>query len=180
MQLTQSCAAARGDAPFPVRDGSFGRVTGKSSSGTATGPQEAQCTTGMGVPQKRCLDISQSLSLELVRWPPTLCSLALWVMELKACSLVRPENYTKKRRLKSFIFFRRDNTHQGSPRQSCSTFVSHLRGISAPWTTSDSKLWPQTDPPRCSLGHLPHSRAPQTFNNEKISTGGQASPPWRK
>lgn len=51
----------------------------------------------MGVPQYRCLDISQSLSLELVRWPPTFCSLAFWVMELKASSLLRPENYRMRR-----------------------------------------------------------------------------------
>lgn len=95
LQLTQSWAASSGDAPFPVRDGSFGNVTGNSSSGTATGPQDPQCTTGMGVPQYRCLDINQSLSLELVRWPPTFCSLAFWVMEWNASSLVRPENYIK-------------------------------------------------------------------------------------
>ena len=47
----------------------------------------------MGVPQYLCLDINQSLSFELVRWPPTLCSLAFWVMESNACCLVRPENY---------------------------------------------------------------------------------------
>ena len=99
LQLTQSCAASRGDAPFPVSDGSFGKVTGNSSSGTATGPQDPQCTTGMGVPQYRCLDISQSLSLELVRWPPTFCSLAFWVMESKASALLRPENYRKNRTL---------------------------------------------------------------------------------
>ena len=48
---------------------------------------------GMGVPQYRCREISQSLSLELVRWPPTFLSLAFWVMESKAFSLVRPEYY---------------------------------------------------------------------------------------
>ncbi|TNN37208.1 hypothetical protein EYF80_052631 [Liparis tanakae] len=51
----------------------------------------------MGVPQYLCLEISQSLSLELVRWPPTFCSRAFRVMESKACSLVRPENYREKR-----------------------------------------------------------------------------------
>lgn len=51
VQFTQSWAASRGDEPFPVRDSSFGSVTGNSSSGTATGPQDAQCITGMGVPQ---------------------------------------------------------------------------------------------------------------------------------
>ena len=51
VQLTQSWAASNGDAPFPLREGSFGNVTGKSSSGTTTGPQVPQCTTGMGVPQ---------------------------------------------------------------------------------------------------------------------------------
>lgn len=95
LQLTQSWAASRGDAPFPLSEGSVGRVTGNISSGTATGPQEPQCTTGMGVPQYRCLDINQSRSFELVRCPPTFCSLAFWVMESKACSLVRPENYTE-------------------------------------------------------------------------------------
>lgn len=98
LQLTQSCAASSGDAPFPLKDGIFGSVTGNSSSGTATGPHDPQCTTGMGVPQYLCLDINQSLSLELVRWPPTFCSLAFCVMASNACSLVRPENYGEQRK----------------------------------------------------------------------------------
>lgn len=62
----------------------------------------------MGVPQYRCLDINQSLSLELVRWPPTLCSLAFWVIEPNACSLVRPENYRKtKEKDKMEVYERR-------------------------------------------------------------------------
>ena len=48
------------------------------------------------MPQYRCRDISQSLSLALVRCPPTLASLAFRVTESNACSLVRPVNCAER------------------------------------------------------------------------------------
>lgn len=66
-QLTHSWADCKGEAPLPVSEANLGSVTGSSSIGTGTGPQELQCTMGMGVPQYRCLEINQSLSFELVR-----------------------------------------------------------------------------------------------------------------
>lgn len=70
-QFTHSEAAASGEPPLPVKDVMWGKVTGKSCSGTGTGPQAGQWTTGMGVPQYRCREISQSFSLLLVTSPPT-------------------------------------------------------------------------------------------------------------
>src|SRR5208282_2942579 len=60
--FTQSSAAASGDTPlgtrsWPRRSGS---TTGSWSSGTGTSPQDGQCTIGIGVPQKRCRETSQS------------------------------------------------------------------------------------------------------------------------
>ena len=49
--------------PFPVNLTSFGKTTGKSFSDKGTNPHLSQYTTGMGVPQYLCLEISQSLSL---------------------------------------------------------------------------------------------------------------------
>lgn len=94
--LSQSSAVFRGDVPFPVRWGILGRTTGRSSSVTATGPHEVQWTMGMGVPQKRCLEISQSRSFVLVRYPPTFLCWASWVIELKASSWLWPVNYIKR------------------------------------------------------------------------------------
>lgn len=70
-QFTHSEAVASGEPPLPVKDVMLGKVTGKSSRGTGTGPQAAQWTMGIGVPQYRCLEISQSFSLSLVTSPPT-------------------------------------------------------------------------------------------------------------
>ena len=60
--FTQSSAAASGDTPlgtrsWPRRSGS---TTGSWSSGTGTSPHDGQCTIGIGVPQNRCRDTSQS------------------------------------------------------------------------------------------------------------------------
>src|SRR5580693_5097434 len=62
--FTQSVAAASGDTPCGTRSWPrrSGRTTGSSLSGTGTSPQPGQCTIGMGVPQNRCLDSSQSRS----------------------------------------------------------------------------------------------------------------------
>ncbi len=61
---TQSRAAASGDTPrgasaAPRRSGSR---TGSWSSGTGTSPHPGQWTIGMGAPQNRCRDTSQSRS----------------------------------------------------------------------------------------------------------------------
>lgn len=71
-QFTQSEAVARGEPPLPVKAVMWGKVTGKSCRGTGTGPQAGQWTMGMGVPQYRCRETSQSFSLSLVTSPPTL------------------------------------------------------------------------------------------------------------
>ena len=62
--LTQSAAAASGDTPFGARSAPrrSGRTTGRSSSGTGTSPQAGQWMIGIGVPQNRCRDSSQSRS----------------------------------------------------------------------------------------------------------------------
>ena len=57
-------AAASGETPlgarsWPRRSGS---TTGSCSSGTGTSPHESQYTIGMGVPQNRCRESSQSRS----------------------------------------------------------------------------------------------------------------------
>ena len=62
--LTQSAAPASGETPlgarsWPRRSGSR---TGRSSSGTATSPQPSQYTIGIGAPQNRCRETSQSRS----------------------------------------------------------------------------------------------------------------------
>ena len=62
--LTQSSAAASGDTPRGTR--SWPRRSGRTdrgwSSGTGISPQDGQWMIGIGVPQKRCLDTSQSRS----------------------------------------------------------------------------------------------------------------------
>ena len=60
--FTHSSAAASGDTPLGTRSWPrrSGRTTGSSSSGTGTSPQDGQCMIGIGVPQKRWRDSSQS------------------------------------------------------------------------------------------------------------------------
>ncbi len=62
--FTQSSAAASGETPLGARSWPrrSGRTTGSWSSGTGTSPHEPQCTIGIGVPQNRCRDSSQSRS----------------------------------------------------------------------------------------------------------------------
>lgn len=50
-QFTHSKAVASGEPPLPVKDAMLGKITGKSCSGTGTGPQAGQWTMGIGVPQ---------------------------------------------------------------------------------------------------------------------------------
>jgi hypothetical protein len=59
-----------GDWPVGVNSTSSGASTGSWSSGTATMPQASQYTTGIGQPQNRWRDSSQSRSRKLtVRSP---------------------------------------------------------------------------------------------------------------
>jgi hypothetical protein len=62
--FTQSVAPPSGDVPFGVRSRPSvgGSSTGSWSSGTGTSPHCSQCTIGIGVPQYRCREISQSRS----------------------------------------------------------------------------------------------------------------------
>ena len=62
--FTQSVAAASGDTPFGARSAPrrSGSTTGSESSGTGTSPQDGQWMIGIGVPQNRCRDSSQSRS----------------------------------------------------------------------------------------------------------------------
>ena len=63
--LTQSAAAASGETPRGARSAprrSSGSRTGSWSSGTGTSPHDGQWMIGIGVPQKRCREISQSRS----------------------------------------------------------------------------------------------------------------------
>ena len=52
-----------GDSPVGRNWASSGRSTGRSSSGAGTTPQPSQYSIGMGVPQYRWREISQSRSL---------------------------------------------------------------------------------------------------------------------
>lgn len=91
-QFTHSGAEASGEPPLPVKDGMLGKVTGRSSRGTGTGPQAGQWTMGIGVPQYRCLETSQSFSLLLVTCPPTLFLRAFSVTARKASCRLIPVN----------------------------------------------------------------------------------------
>ena len=97
-QFTHSEAAASGEPPLPVKDVMWGKVTGKSCRGTGTGPQAGQCTMGMGVPQYRCREISQSFSLLLVTSPPTLFFRAFCVKARNASCRFMPVNCEGKDR----------------------------------------------------------------------------------
>ena len=58
--FTQSSTAARGLLPFGAYSSVSGSSTGSWSSGTATMPHEPQWTTGIGQPQYRWRESSQS------------------------------------------------------------------------------------------------------------------------
>lgn len=91
-QFTHSGAEASGEPPVPAKDVMLGKVTGKLSRGTGTGPQAGQWTMGIGVPQYRCLEISQSFSLSLVTCPPTLFLRAFSVTARNASCRLMPVN----------------------------------------------------------------------------------------
>src|SRR6266568_5652074 len=58
--FTNDATFANGDPPRPVNWTSRGSTTGSWSSGTGTTPSVSQYTTGIGVPQYRWREISQS------------------------------------------------------------------------------------------------------------------------
>src|SRR6185503_11251025 len=66
--LTHESMPANGDSPVPVGSYflTFGKTTGKSSSGTATVPHFGQWIMGMGSPQYLCLENTQSRNLYLM------------------------------------------------------------------------------------------------------------------
>jgi hypothetical protein len=72
LQLTQSSLRARGEWPFPENSTSNGRLTGRSSLGTGTTLHAGQWMIGIGAPQYRCLDNSQSLKRNYVD-PALIC-----------------------------------------------------------------------------------------------------------
>ena len=90
--LTQSDAAASGETPRGARSWPrrSGRTTGSCSSGTGTSPQPSQYTIGMGVPQNRCLDTSQSRSRKLTAARPLPCPARISVILAMAATLSRP------------------------------------------------------------------------------------------
>ncbi len=53
---------ASGDSPPGAKSTSSGSSTGRSASGTPTSPQLGQWMIGIGAPQYRCREISQSRS----------------------------------------------------------------------------------------------------------------------
>ncbi len=85
--FTQSVAVASGEVAPSVgsKSTTSGRVTGRSSSGTGTMPHSWQYTTGIGVPQKRCREISQSRSRNWISPRPISCS-SRWAITARAPS----------------------------------------------------------------------------------------------
>ena len=65
-QLGQATSTKSGRSPSglpsPVGAMSRGSTTGRSASGTGTGPQASQRTIGIGVPQERWREIEKSLA----------------------------------------------------------------------------------------------------------------------
>ena len=61
-----SLLVVKGLLPLPVNLISIGSTTGRSLSGTLTWPHFLQLIIGIGQPQYRCLDISQSLNLYVI------------------------------------------------------------------------------------------------------------------
>src|SRR5262245_9841886 len=65
LTFTHSVIAAKGDSPVPVGwyRSTSGNRTGRSFSSTATSPHFEQCTIGIGSPQYRCREKTQSRNL---------------------------------------------------------------------------------------------------------------------
>src|SRR5262249_26822562 len=92
--LTQSSAAASGETPLGARScpRRSGSTTGSCSSGTGTSPQPSQYTIGIGAPQNRCLETSQSRSrYPTVARPVPFCS-RIAVIAAMASTLFRPSS----------------------------------------------------------------------------------------
>ena len=67
---TNDATFVSGLPPTPVNSVSRGRTTGSCSKGTGTVPHRSQYTIGMGVPQYRCREMSQSRSRYVTEGPP--------------------------------------------------------------------------------------------------------------
>src|SRR5438477_2390799 len=72
--FTNPSCFASGDSPCGEKSTSSGSSTGSSSSGTGTSPHDGQCTIGIGHPQYRCRDISQSRRRNDTACFPRACS----------------------------------------------------------------------------------------------------------
>src|SRR5256885_12304897 len=71
---------------------SGGSSTGSCSAGTGTTPSTGQYTTGIGAPQYRCLEISQSRSRYFTARLPTPCASSQSQMRSTATDDSSPEN----------------------------------------------------------------------------------------
>src|SRR5256714_6947041 len=71
---------------------SGGSSTGSCSAGTGTTPSTGQYTTGIGAPQYRCLEISQSRSRYFTPRLPTPCASSQSQMRSTATDDSSPEN----------------------------------------------------------------------------------------
>src|SRR5436309_9922055 len=71
---TKPGCRASGDSPPRRKSTSSGRSTGRSPSGTATSPCSSQWMMGIGAPQYRCREISQSRKRYVTAARPLPCS----------------------------------------------------------------------------------------------------------
>ncbi len=92
--LTQSVALASGETPFGASASPrmSGSVTGSCSSGTGTSPQSGQWMIGIGVPQKRWRDSSQSRSRKFTAPVPLPSTSRISMILAMASVLVRPSS----------------------------------------------------------------------------------------
>ena len=119
--FTQSVAAASGEMPFGARSWPrrSGSVTGSCSSGTGTSPQPSQYTIGIGAPQNRCLDTSQSRSRYPTAARPRPLSSSVAVIAAIASDLFIPSNGPELTRVPSPGVACQDGP--GSGRSVCTT-----------------------------------------------------------
>ena len=90
--VSQSVACVSGDAPWPVNVTFSGSAIGRSEILTGTAPQASQYTMGIGVPQYRCRDRSQSRNLYVTVGPPRFFSLRNSATRFLAISMSSPSN----------------------------------------------------------------------------------------
>ena len=84
--FTQSSSWARGEAPLPLKARLRGSSTGNWSTGTGTTPQLSQWITGIGQPQYRWREMSQSRSRNWTRSLPQPSCSAKATMTCFACA----------------------------------------------------------------------------------------------